>query len=35
VEVLMSTPFNGVSGEIPSTNQAAFSVCTGLLMREP
>lgn len=34
VEVLMSTPFNGVNGEIPSTNQAAFSVCTGLLMRE-
>ncbi len=34
VEVLMSSPFTGVSGEIPTTNQAAFSVCTGLLMRE-
>lgn len=34
VEVLMATPFNGVTGEVPATNQEAFSVCTGLLMRE-
>lgn len=34
VEVLMSSPFGSATGEVPATNQAAFSVCTGLLMRE-
>lgn len=34
VEVLMSSPFASATGEIPQTNQGAFAVCTGLLMRE-
>jgi type IV pilus assembly protein PilM len=33
-EVLMSSPFAAATGEIPTTNQGAFTVCTGLLMRE-
>lgn len=34
VEVLMSTPFATATGELPTSNQAAFAVCMGLLMRE-
>jgi type IV pilus assembly protein PilM len=33
-EVLMSSPFGTATGEVPAANQTAFSVCTGLLMRE-
>lgn len=33
-EVLMAAPFSKASGEIPAGNQAAWSVCMGLLMRE-
>jgi type IV pilus assembly protein PilM len=34
VEALLSSPFATAGGEIPTTNQGAFPVCTGLLMRE-
>ena len=33
-EVLIASPFAAVTGEIPTTNQGAFAVCIGLLMRE-
>ena len=33
-EVLSAAPFTGMTGEIPTTNQAAFAVCAGLLTRE-
>jgi len=33
-EVLMASPFATATGELPGTNQEAFSICTGLLMRD-
>jgi type IV pilus assembly protein PilM len=34
IEVLMAAPFTSASGAIPQANQAALTVCMGLLMRE-
>lgn len=33
VEVLLVSPFANMTGQIPQTNQTAYSVCTGLLER--
>jgi len=34
LEILLAAPFATATGEIPTQNQLAFSVCMGLLMRE-
>lgn len=34
VEVLIASPFATATGEVPTANQAAFSVCMGLVMKE-
>ena len=34
VEVLLVSPFANLTGSIPASNQAAYSVCRGLITRE-
>jgi type IV pilus assembly protein PilM len=34
LEILLAAPFSTATGEIPTQNQLAYSVCMGLLMRK-
>lgn len=34
VEVMMATPFASMTGQVPQANQAAYSICAGLVERQ-